>query len=328
MISQNPVLIQHETLKNILQNIPAVIVNDKNEVFILIKNLDKRLEKFISEGILGTDENEGDDLSNDINVLNTLPEEHEQELITQWRLAGLEYRYRSQPFEFRGKKKSIRYIQVRNPQTGVTVSLIPWFLVPGKPYPIFLYLYAIWHYENSNPKSMELSATVTGRVFGVESFHKSTLSRNKISMEGFLEEINLDRPLSVEEPPIQSFAETISQITELMKECPSIKSLINSLGINAVQFPHPTDHGSEVSQALSEIPGELSQVTKEIEPARKDHRDTRKRTPRQCNRKKPREKPKPAYVESQEITRIRNAFIASCRAIVLDAAITFHRFVI
>jgi len=60
----------------------------------------------------------------------------------------------------------IKYLQVSNPETGINISLIPWFSLPGRPYPIFLYAYAFWHYENSQRKSMEVSAMVAGKNSG------------------------------------------------------------------------------------------------------------------------------------------------------------------
>jgi hypothetical protein len=57
----------------------------------------------------------------------------------------------------------IKYLQVLNPKTDVSISLIPWFLLSGRPYPVFIYIYANWHYESFGKKSMKQSAIATGK---------------------------------------------------------------------------------------------------------------------------------------------------------------------
>ena len=342
IITQNADLLQREALMNVLCGVPIVLVDGENKAYILVQELSEELHKFIYTENADVDELntlqneykfEPDELSLlpkkhvlAFNELNALPRKYEYELFKQWRSANFEYKYCSQPFEYMHKKINIRYPQVRNPQTELEFSIIPWFFLPDRPYPVFLYAYAIWHYNNTTPKSMELSATVAGEIFGVNSFHKSTISRNKKEMERLFNSINIYNPLSVEEPPPPSISEISVKITEALKINTSLDSLIETLNFDAARLPRPTGRGDAVSYALSKIPIELSKALSERPPAGNNPRDIRSRPARPHEHREKKDKPKPAYAESHEITRIRLSFIAICRAIVMDAAITFHRF--
>ncbi|MCL2153666.1 MAG: hypothetical protein FWH57_12055 [Oscillospiraceae bacterium] len=316
MIAQSVTVIQQEVLKNVLSNIPVVLVCSENEAFILIKDLHEELENFILTGRIS---------ANEISIFHSA---YERELIAQWRSAGFECKYRNQSLEYMHHKVTIKYIQVSNPQTNMKVSILPWFLLSGRPYPIFAYVYAIWHYINSEQKSMQLSAAVVREIFGISSFHKSTLSRNIRAMEQLISDFQMDKPLFVEEPDTLSVADVVSRIPDLLNNCPTIESLTKACGVKTGRLPLPIRHTDVLSYALSPIPQKLSKVIKSLAPVRKQSRDLRKRPSRNRAKKYRLVQRTLVFEESWRIKQIRLEFIAVCKNIVLDAAITYHRFII
>lgn len=289
---------------------------------MLIKDLHRDTEDFILSGRLKS------------HVLDTLTAEESRVLEDACRTVGLELKYRHQSLEYMHKKAKIRYPRICNPRTKTTVSFIPWFSLPQMPYPVFVYLYAVWHYINTLPRSMELSASVAGKIFGVESFHKSTVSRNAKLMEDLLRRIDMDRPLSAVEQPTMPTSEAIIWAVEFMAACQSIESLADALGIEVgIEVARSAstvgaDSNGALSHALSQIPLKLSKAVKEKTAAGNATRDTRKRPARRRRDSAPHEKPTPAYVASHEIERLRTSFISVCKAAVFDMATTYHRFLI
>jgi len=318
MISQN--LPEKQELRTniteIFSRVPAVFFrDDDNRAYILVKDLSEEMTDFIFSGKVITSE------------LHVFSEDFEKEIIRKWRSMGFKVIYRSQRLDYMRKDVTIKYLEVRNPKTGMKISLIPWFLAPGRPFPIFVYLYAVLQYYNSGQKSMQSSAMATRELFRLSSnFGKSTISRTIDLMEPLLSSFQMNSPLPVEEPEIPSATETINCIPELLENCRSIEAIENALGIKAVCLPPPVRRKNNVSYALSLIPDELSNVIKDKKPRPKKHRDNRKRPARP--RKKPPVQHVPDYVEFRERERIRKAFIHLCKAIVLNAAVSYHRFLI
>ena len=128
---------------------------------------------------------------------HVFPAEREQEMIARWTESGMTVTYHVQQIEII-HRITVRYMEVRNPLTGMAISLIPWFMVAGRPYPVSVYLYAIGHYRRSEKKSLEESAAAVRKLFGIGSFHKSTVSRSLKAMGKFIEDSKLDRPLATE----------------------------------------------------------------------------------------------------------------------------------
>jgi hypothetical protein len=58
-----------------------------------------------------------------------------------------------------------------------TILIIPEFLLPGRPYPIYVYLYAINLYSANPDKSQRESADATRKRFGLTTFSHTTLGR-------------------------------------------------------------------------------------------------------------------------------------------------------
>jgi len=318
MISQKLPEIQQPSpnIPNIFRDVPAVVIDGDACAYILVKELHAEMDEFVNTGEINTVE------------LHVFSLDYEQELIRTWEAKGLKCTYRRQRLEYMRKSVTIIYIEVSNPQTGVRLSLIPWFMLPGRPYPIFVYLYAICHYNNSVQKSMMLSALATKQLYKISGFSKSTISRAIKVMGPFISSLQMDKPISIEEPEIASAAETIDCISELLENSQAIKSLKEAFGTKAACLPPVIRRGKSIAHALSLIPNELFMVIKEKGPEPKKNRDTRKRPARQRIRKTLSVKRKPDFVENHRLEQIRLKFISLCKAIVLNAAVMYHRFLI
>jgi len=315
MIPQNPTDIQQETLTTVLRKVPIVLVDSATEAYIFVKDLTNEMENFILTG------------RTEATTLNVFSESYTQELIQQWRSNGLKYKYRIQPFEYMHRQVTIKYLQVINPQTKINISLIPWFLLPHRPYPLFLYAYANWHYTNSQSPSMQTSAAVAGEIFGVSSFNKSTLSRNLKAMEQLMGSLQMDKPLSVNEHKGPSSASLIGRLHELLTNCPSIGSLLQVSSAKSSPIPECASRTGTISYALSQLPKELTEVVQEPEISKSSGKARApKSQPKSKRKQKPR--PRPALVDAQQIEQTRRTFISMCKSIALDAAITYHRFLI
>ena len=89
--------------------------------YLLLKDIQEELSEFIHFG--KTERSE-------FRVLSAPQEQalericHENKLTVKYRTHQLEYMHR---------RFTIIFPRVRNPETGAEISLIPWFVVPGRP---------------------------------------------------------------------------------------------------------------------------------------------------------------------------------------------------
>ena len=61
---------------------------------------------------------------------------------------------------------------------GTYVIVIPWFLIPGRPYPIQIYLYACSEYSSKLEMGQRGAAEATRKKFNLDTFSHSTVSRS------------------------------------------------------------------------------------------------------------------------------------------------------
>jgi len=66
---------------------------------------------------------------------------------------------------------------------GGFVVVIPWFLVPGRPYPVQVYLYACGLYSANPAMGQRAAAKATCDEFNLEKFSHSTVSRSFRGLE-------------------------------------------------------------------------------------------------------------------------------------------------
>jgi hypothetical protein len=230
--------------------------------------------------------------------------------------------------EYMHRKVTITYPQVSNHATGTKVSLIPWFLLPERPYPIFIYIYAIWHYNNSGKKSQRLTAAATGKVFGVDSFNKSTVCRNIKALEGLFDSIRTDRPITGKTTMTLSNRDVIGHIPDMLKCCTSIEALREMLGDNIEPAPEGINNRKTPAYALNDMPPEFLEVIIEAMPAGSRRRDTRIRPIRPRKRPANTVQRNLRFVDSAKIERIRRDFIAVCMCIAMESAIIYHKFLL
>ena len=310
IIAQDKVNIQ-EILALVLHTIP-VIVNKDAEAYILIKDICSDLEEFINTG------------KADVNEISVFTEAYEKEIIANWQVHGYEYKYRNQIIEYMRHRISVRYLTVSNPRTDLSLSLIPWFMLPGRPYPVFLYAYADWHYSKTEHQSMRLSAYAAGRVFGVESFNKSTLCR--IRKDEQFSGMHMDMLQDGGEPVKLPDTDVATLVVKLLENYSEIRKYI--VPDKEEQHSPPTNGTEYIAHALDSVPVELSRVIKDHSTTRQGICDTRKRPTRRLNEKYRHLQRLPCCVHSSQLELIRKSFIAACRAAVMDTAVRHHKFLI
>jgi hypothetical protein len=295
--------------------IPLVLADSRLRLYFLINDLDVSLEEFILSGMSDSVE------------FHVFPEDQEQEMIRLWRKLGLICTYHSQQIEYMYRLVTITYLRIHDPTTGASISLLPWFLLPGRPFPVFVYVYAICHYYSTGKKSLSVSAAAARKMFGIKGFNKSTLSRNIKAMGNFIDISQIDRPLSVDWREALSDEEKIDRIPEILGDTPSIENLEEIFGEKVKHLPEPVNRAKEIEHTLSGIPEKYSKITIDRAPDCGKPRDDRKR-PTRSRGKTVRVQRRPEFVGSQQIEKIRIAFFEICRSLVLDAAGTYHRFLL
>ena len=121
MISQDNSIIQGID-ERVFNEIPIVQTTNGGAIYILIKDLPEETENYIQgeryEGV----------------ELPVLPKDYEAMVVAGWRSRGYKCSYCRQSMEYMKRVAIIKYIHVINPGTGVSIFLIPWFMLPRKKY--------------------------------------------------------------------------------------------------------------------------------------------------------------------------------------------------
>ncbi|MBS3947892.1 MAG: hypothetical protein KGZ57_06275 [Dethiobacter sp.] len=92
--------------------------------------------------------------------------------------AGYQERERSYKIKYQHKEYTVICPEFRDDKKGgEPIVIIPEFLVPGRPYPIYVYLYAIDLYSSAPEKGQRMAAEETRKYFGLTSFAHTTLGR-------------------------------------------------------------------------------------------------------------------------------------------------------
>jgi hypothetical protein len=231
-------------------------------------------------------------------------------------------------------------MKVLNPKTDMSVSLIPWFMVIGRPYPFFVYAYAIGHYHKEGKKSLEETALAVRKLFGIDSFHKSTVSRSISAMGKFIDTARLDQPLSVNmlkaqdsHPGVQPGSaqdgkDIAEQVCEILKSFASYEELERGLDEKIKRFPEPLSCAKIISYAFGSMPEDHFKIIVHDEPGCKRRRDIRRRRPRARQKKTNRVQRCIKFVDYSIREAKRKEFIEICMCLVLDAAVKHHRFLL
>ena len=92
--------------------------------------------------------------------------------------AGYQRYERVYQIRYQHKEYTIICPEFRNDADGrLPVVIIPEFLIPRRPYPIYVYLYVIDLYSANPEKGQRWAAEATRKYFGLETFAHTTLGR-------------------------------------------------------------------------------------------------------------------------------------------------------
>jgi len=267
----------------------------------------------------------------DASELHVFSRDNEFSMISNWARLGFDATYRSQQIDYMGHRLTIKYLNVRNPNTGVNISLIPWFMLPGRRYLIFVYIYAIWHYFAKGKKSLKETAAATAKLFSINGFNKSTVSRSIKAMEGFIDVSGIDRRLSAAgqgTPDGQAPEDADGRVAEILTGFPSVESFEKAYGSTVNHLPDAVNSRATVDTVLGGVPIGHSEIIKRGEPGGRKAHDGRRRPPRPRRAGSGRVQRPLEFVGYPQRERIRKEFIEICKYIVLDAAATYHQFLI
>lgn len=301
-------------ITEVFESVPVILHDSREKLYLLVKDLNHELEDFILTGKVNDDRN-----------FHVLSHEQEQEMVSKWESLGLSVTYHNQQIDYMHQHVTITFLQVSNQLSDKKIVLMPWWMLPGRPFPIFIYVYAIWHYRVTDGKSLRLSAEATGKLFGI-SINRSTICRNIEVMENLLETFNLDEPLPIEYKDMSSAQEVNDIVPQILRCGVTFESLREAHGAKIRHLPAPINRKKIVTVAYENIPQDYSNVIKAKDISERKSPDTRKRPV--SSRKKQPVQQKPDFVESQQIEYIRKGFIAICRGFVLNAAIKYHKFLL
>jgi hypothetical protein len=118
------------------------------------------------------------------------------DLEKQYRDAGYQERERSYKIKYQHKEYTVICLEFRDDKKGgEPIVIIPEFLVPGRPYPIYVYLYAIDLYSGAPEIGQRKAAAATRKHFGLTSFAHTTLGR---ALKAFVRNIEKGTKVSEE----------------------------------------------------------------------------------------------------------------------------------
>ena len=304
--------------------LPSMYIGRGSCLYVLVTEINAELDGFICTGRTENSE------------FQVLPEDDEQEVVNAWAGSGYDVRYHRHPLEYMGKSVTVNCLKVRNCETDVSITLIPWFVVPGRPFPIITYIYAIWHYHYHGKKSLNESAKASGKLFNIESFHKSTVSRSIRAMENIIDISQMDRALAVSEhdaksgiaQPDKPCGDILERASEILANCPSVEALKKTYHDEMGPLPERVNAKAGIESVLGGIPPKHGQILIHPERVTRASRDTRERPARSRKKKHGPVQHQFGFVDPACREKIRIAFIDVCRHLVLDAAATYHRFLI
>ena len=251
MITQNNDIIQALS-ERVVAEIPIVQDGSDGAIYILMKDLPEKTTKFIQG-----EEFEGMEVP-------VLPEEYEKIVVMGWRSRGFKCTYCRQSMEYMERDAIIRYLHVMNPETGVSIFLIPWFMLPRKKYPVQIYAYAAWYSSLAEVSAGVCeTAEVVKELFGLETFDPSTVRRTKAQMSQiFRQPGENDGALSNQEPEIATTEAIIDWVTKVLEKQTSDESIKYNEVMNATENEvQPTPSAAEDDGQTSETQRWAEKVT-------------------------------------------------------------------
>ena len=170
----------------------------------------------------------------------------------------------------------------------------------------------------------------TGELFKIKGLNKSTVSRSIKSMEHFINVSQINSHLSPSDIRAGGTGEEIvvECVAEILTGYTSIESLKEAYGATIKQLPPPINSEVTIKHVLSAIPEELCEIIKRGDPVSTKSRDGRKRPPRPRNTNPGSVQRPLKFIDRPQREKIRREFIEFCHHLVMDAAATYHLFLI
>jgi len=342
--------------ERVLKETPFALRADNGEIYILIKDLPEEMEKFIGGKPFEWEE------------LHVFSEAYEERVVRRWREHGYEYTYHRQSMEYMNRTITIKYLHVKNPETKVGVSLIPWFMLPKRKYPVTTYVFAAWYSTLPEEKAgVRKTGEVVRELFELTTFDPSTVWRARAQISRiFGEQSENDGPLSIQEPKIASTAAIMDRVIEFLEKCPSAETIKDNKNEGTEEFkvqsaPATTEnvgqenenqdvagqdknsnnHGGKantVSAGRAAVDavsaGILGNIPVELakvrrpEPVKQIKHDRRDRPARARGERSPKEYEGPVLIESGELKKKRDELTMVCMNMVLNAVCLYHKFLI
>jgi len=215
--------------ERVFAEIPIVQATNGGALYILIKELPEETANYIQG-----ERYEGEELP-------VFPEDYEAMVVAGWRSRGYKCSYCRQSMEYMKRVAIIKYLHVINPCTGVSIFLIPWFMLPRKKYPVQIYTYAAWYSSlTEEPAGACETAEVVKKLFGLETFDPSTVYRSKAQISRIFGEYGKNgTALSTQEPQTATTETIIGWVTEALAKHPTDESVKNGGVIKPAEIETP-----------------------------------------------------------------------------------------
>ena len=208
-----------ELIKSIRDTLPYVLDGlDGSSRYILVAEVREELEEWVSTG--KTEKHE----------FKALPDDKEREFEAMCERHGYTVTSGRQKMSYMNHDADIVYLRARDPETKVSVALIPWFINPRKKYPVFAYLYAEM-YRCQHKAGVRESARAAAELFGV-GIHYSTVSRGKGTAQALIA-AKEEMPV-VTKPPV-SLGDAIASVPAILS-----KAAEGSVGRDKSDRPAPS----------------------------------------------------------------------------------------
>ena len=110
--------------------------------------------------------------------------------------AGYQKHERSYKLKYQHKEYTVSCPEYRNDKIGAEpIIIVPVFLIPRRPYPVHVYLYAIDLYSSNPTMGQRQASEMTRKTFGLTHFAHTTLGR---TLKIFVRNIEKTAPTSEE----------------------------------------------------------------------------------------------------------------------------------
>lgn len=101
----------------------------------------------------------------------------QRELEVAFRAIGYSVGYRYKKLLADNREYEVTYPIVTNRETEGEIVILPEFVSPHRPYPIYSYIFAVAIYELNSEIPQRIAASLTRKQFGLETFSHSTVCR-------------------------------------------------------------------------------------------------------------------------------------------------------